>query len=142
MNTNILIKTGPPSIHMGDNSGGGVHIALKTGDTVTFVGVGGQANLVFPAHTAAILSPKPDHQVSIDGGQHLVFTVHSAAPGNYCVLSLTTGVPVPLTVNCEQAEVHGATLIVKGRADRPTPQPIDDTQPVVDPNNNNNDPTA
>ncbi len=147
MNTNILIKTGPPSMHKDTAPVGGIHIAIKPGDTITFIGVGGQANLVFPAHTVAILSPKPAHQVSIDGGQHLVFTVQSAAPGNYCVLSLTMGIPIPLTVTCDQAHINGATLIVKGRADRPTPQPDPDTQAVLDPNppdpnNNNNDATA
>ena len=133
MNTNILIKTGPPSMHKGIAPDGGIHIAIKPGDTITFIGVGGQANLVFPAHTAAILLPKPAHQVSIDGGQQLVFTVQSAAPGNYCVLCLTMGIPVPLTVNCDQAHIKGATLIVKGRSDRPTPQPDPDTQAVLDP---------
>ena len=95
MNTDVVIKSS-----MELKVGGAFRLAIHKNNTVTFRAVGGAAQLVFPAHTAAILSPKPEHTVVLADSGHLTFTFNSAAPGNYCVLTLPMHVKVPDSIPC------------------------------------------
>ena len=128
MNTNVTIRTS-----MKVALGGRVPIQIHVNDTVTFRATGGPAKLVFPSHTAAIMKPKPEHEVHMADGAVLVFAFTSEVAGNYCLLALPERVPTPSIIDCSQAQVSGATLKATGRSQRPTPQEDPDTQPVMDP---------